>query len=54
MGYPAEHEPVQADAVRSGHFFVDPGAAPRTVAMQQAPLPFWLAAAPLRRRERLF
>jgi penicillin-binding protein 2 len=46
-------EPAQADALHSGHFFVDPGATPKTVALAQAPLPSWLSLVPVRRREGL-
>ncbi len=50
---PDHHEPAQADALHSGHFFVDPAAAPKAVAMAQAPLPSWLSGIPLRWREGL-
>ncbi len=39
--------------LHSGHFFVDPSGAAKTVALQRTTLPAWLTGMPLRRRERL-
>jgi len=50
---PEHHEPVQAEALHSGHLFVDPDGPTEALAMKQAANPASLAAVPLHWRQGL-